>query len=697
MIGSFSIPSRIKYVLLAFCFLQAVLTKAQTDSPIKLDPIQIVARQFVDSVILRWAPVESGFWISANTQGYTIERYTLIRDGKPLAQPEKKIITATPLKPYTEQQWIPIVNNNKYAAIAAQALLGETFELDMKQASTTGIVNKVRENEQRFSIALFCADLSVATAKALALYHVDNDVNKNEKYLYRITSSHPKSGVITGSVYVSPDEEYKLPAPVKFSAEAKDNLVNLRWNQSYHKRIYTSYIVERSEDGKIFKPISDDPVSTLTPDAKEETQFQYASDSLHDISKEYHYRVKGLTPFGESGPPSEIKTVKGKNIVTALPYITSAVTADNKTITVVWDFPNEVNHLLVGFYLERSVSPSGIFDRAHEGLLDKASRTFKDNAPKQTNYYRLTAQTIDKDIIRSMTYYAQLIDSLPPSAPVGLQGLMDEYGNVTFSWEPNTEEDIYGYRVYRAYYASEEFAQLTSGPIKEAKFSDRVNIQSLNEKIHYRVMAIDNSQNHSVLSEIYSLSIPDKVPPVSPSFLPVKSKEEGVELSWMPSSSTDVVSYEIFRKAENNLWIRMTTIQANQDSLYSYIDASLKHGETRHYTIVAVDDANLKSPPAPAVTGQKKKRSIWPAVALQSPEIDRLNSKIILRWSYDETEVKLFHIYKATNDEPLKLYRSVDKREFTDRMYAGKYQYKVVAVFADGSKSEMGKGISFTF
>jgi hypothetical protein len=184
------------------------------------------------------------------------------------------------------------------------------------------------------------------------------------------------------------------------------------------------------------------------------------------------------------------------------------------------------------------------------------------------------------------------------------------------------------------------------------------------------------------------------MPPV---FLPVKSKEEGVELTWMPSSSVDVVKYELFRKGEHNEWIRLTTITASQDTLYTFNDSNLKNNELRYYTVVAVDEANLESTPAPAVIGQKLKRRIWPAVSLESPQIDRENSKMILRWSYDQAEVKLFQIYKSTNDEPLKLYRSVPSKEFSDRINPGKYQYRVIAVFADGSRSEMGQGISFIF
>jgi uncharacterized protein len=687
----------VKKSFIVICIFLSTLAEAQIDSLKILDPIQVLSRTSADSIVLRWAPIETNYWMAANKHGYTIERYTLIRDGKSLSTPERKLLTPAPLKPYPESQWEVIVNNNKYVAIAAQALLGESFELDIQRSGAANIVNKATENDQRFYIALYCADLSVTAAKALALYWADEDVKKNEKYFYRITIAGPKSGVLSGGIYVSADEAYALPAPLKFSAEVKNNTVSLRWNQSYHKGVYTSYVVERSEDGVKFNAISEDAISTLTPASLEETEYQYAIDSLKDISKEFYYRVRGLTPFGEFGPPSEVKTVRAKKIISDLPYITSAISTDNKTVTLTWDFSPEHNSSIDGFYIERSVSPSSTFTKSHDGLLPKDARLFLDTSPRQTNYYRISVQTTDKQLIRSMIYYSQLVDSIPPASPSGVQGIIDEFGNVTLSWKPNVEEDIHGYRVYRAYYTSEEFAQLTEGPVSEAKFNDRVNVQSLNEKIHYRVMAIDNNQNHSRLSEVYSLTLPDKVPPVTPMFLPIKSAEDGVNLSWMPSSSTDVSQYELYRKSDNNQWIRITVIPSNSDTLYVYKDMGLANGELRYYTIVAVDDSGLESPPSPAVAGQKLRRRVWPAVALQAPVIDRENKRMTLRWGYDQIDVKLFQVYKSINDQPLILYRSVSRKDFTDRLYDGKYHYKVVAVFADGSKSEMGEGLSFEF
>jgi fibronectin type 3 domain-containing protein len=670
---------------------------AQVDS-LNRDPLQVLARPGKDSIVLRWAPLKTDWWLQANKQGYIIERYTLVRNKKVLDQPDKKILTPAPMKPYVEAQWEKVAGNNKYVIIAAQALLGETFELDMQNnGSRASIVNKVTENEQRFSIALFCADMSVVAAQALGLYYVDKDVKTGEKYLYRIVSpgkSEPSS--VKGSAFVSPDDIYKLTPPLKFSVEAKERIVQLQWDQSHHKRTYTTYRIERSGDGKNFKPISDDPVVSLAPYNGDETELQYAIDSLPDLGEDYYYRVKGVTPFGEEGPPSEVKTVKGIKVLGDLPHITSALSIDNKTIALTWSFPEEYNEQISGFLIERSSSPAGVFNKAHEGVLGNATRSFMDATPKQTNYYRVAAQTPDKRLLKSALYYAQLVDSVPPAVPSDMKGVIDEYGNVEFSWKPNTDPDIYGYRIYRAYYKNDEFAQLTSSPIRESTFRDKVNVESLNEKVYYRVMAIDNNQNHSSLSEIYTISLPDKVPPVSPVLLPVTSREEGVDLSWTPSSSIDVVRYDVYRKTENQ-WIRLSSMNATNDSVYYYTDTNLNTEGEHYYTVIAVDDASQESPPAPAVVGQKLKRSIWPAVTIQDPLLNKENKSLTLRWSYEYTDVQLYQIYKSTDTTPLKLYRSVTTKELVDRITPGKYSYKVVAVFKNGGRSGMGEGVTITF
>jgi fibronectin type 3 domain-containing protein len=385
--------------------------------------------------------------------------------------------------------------------------------------------------------------------------------------------------------------------------------------------------------------------------------------------------------------------------VDAPPYINNATSADNRTIELTWEFPENLNEAIEGFHLERAIAPAGKYSKVNKELIAKQSRKFIDHTAEQTNYYRIIALTRDQRQVRSLDYFIHLIDSVPPSSPIGIKGAVDEHGAVTLTWTPNKEQDIFGYRIYRAYYANEEFAQLTSGPVKETTFSDKVVLKSLNDKVHYQVMAIDKNQNHSPLSEIYSLSLPDQVPPVAPVFLPVQSSVEGVSLTWVRSSSLDVTRYDLYRKAESNQWIRITSVTAKQDTLYTYKDVSLKNGEMRNYTVVAVDDAGLESPPSAPVNGSRIRRSVWPAVALADPLIDKGTGKVILKWSYEQSEIKTYQVYKSINDSPWELYRSTGaNKEFADPLTAGNnYRYTVIAVFTDGSKSEMPKGVSFTY
>lgn len=668
------------------------------DSLQVIEPVKVIANISADSVMLRWAPESFELWQDANKLGYVLERYTMARNGKVLPLPEKTILTNTPLKPYTEEGWQRIIETNKYVAVAAQALIGETFELDMEQSDAFQLISKTKENEQRFSIALYCADMSILAAKALGLQFTDTNVKKDEKYLYRIICNGTEKGPFRGSIFIDMDEPSDLPAPMDFTAEANGAAVMLRWNVSYQKNIYIGYIIEKSQDGKNFTPISEDPAIMLNETTKE-SPYAYSTDTLTDITKEYAYRIKGLSPFGKTGPPSEVIKVQSIPQVNATPFIKSAESPDNATIMIEWEFPDELAHSVKGFNVERAATASGNYQKVNSALLEAAARSYNDKAPSFNNYYRVIALSFDDKEIRSMPFYIHLVDSIPPSAPQSLEASIDDRGIVKLSWNQNTEPDIYGYRIYRAYYQSDEFAQITHEPVRQTEFTDTVQLQSLNEKIHYQIMAIDINQNHSVLSPVLSVALPDKVPPVSPVFLPVKSTPEGVELSWIPSSSTDVTQYDVYRKGDQDHWIRIAVIPSGQDSVYHYTDKNLSSNKVQVYTITAVDEAALESPPATPVSGSKINTGLDKPVQLEEPIIDRANRKVTIRWPNSESDISSFQIYKAVNDNPLTLYRTVKTNEFTDPMLriGDAYSYRILAILKDGSRSELSEEVKFIF
>jgi hypothetical protein len=93
-----------KILLIAIAGFVAVTGYAQQAAK-KSEAIQVIARPSADSVVLRWAPIGTDQWLKANRVGYTIERFTLVRNGKVVQPVERKQLTISPVKPLPEDQW----------------------------------------------------------------------------------------------------------------------------------------------------------------------------------------------------------------------------------------------------------------------------------------------------------------------------------------------------------------------------------------------------------------------------------------------------------------------------------------------------------------------------------------------------------------------------------------------------------------
>lgn len=692
---------RILFVICIAFMARISVAQVQPAGPFK-ESIAVTARPSKDSITLRWAPLYSSVWHQANEKGYTITRFTMVRDGKALDQPEKNIIINS-LQPLPLDAWEPLVKKNKYAAIAAQALYGDRFELDLKQTDVFSIINKVRENEQRFSFALFSADISSEVAKASALWFTDKKAKHGEKYLYQVSIAGVPIDSLRGSVFTSVDDAYTLPKPFGLAIEFKNQTASLRWNKNA-VGIYSAYIVERSADGKTYAPLSDVPSVTLSPTGKQETQYEYAVDSIPDTKVVYSYRVKGFTPFGDTGPPSDVVSGRGTPPVKSPPYIVSGLNLNNKTIMLSWEFDPVSNAGISGFSVERCDKPKGNFSTLEPKLLSPVTRKYEDKSPNQVNYYRITAHGLDNELYESHIYYAQLIDSIPPGIPSGLKATIDGKGKIQLSWTANSDNDIFGYRIYRANSKSEEMSQLTSAPIVQNVFQDSVNIKTLNKYVYYSVMAIDRNQNHSMPSQKLQVALPDIIKPQPPVILPVKNGETGVKLSWMPSASQDVKQYDVYRKADKSevtVWQKIATLPEVTDSIISYIDKSVENKKVYYYTVVAVDKSNLESDPASAVIGEKIDNQLQAAVQWNQPRILKEKNQAELSWRYDKENVKFFRIYKAEGTNPDILYRSLpgtDTKKLVDLLTPGKhYRYRIVAVFQDERMSAFSSPLEVNY
>jgi fibronectin type 3 domain-containing protein len=214
-------------------------------------------------------------------------------------------------------------------------------------------------------------------------------------------------------------------------------------------------------------------------------------------------------------------------------------------------------------------------------------------------------------------------------------------------------------------------------------------------------MAIDRSQNHSKLSAVLKLQLPDKVKPAPPVLLPLKSSAEGVRIPWIKSSSDDVVQYDIYRSVSGKReWQRIKVIQPTEDSVYSYFDSTSTAGITAQYTVTAIDDTGLESEPAAPASGIKLNNQLRTAVDWKDPVINKESMTVKLSWKYDLDGITAFKIYKAIDENPPATYKTIpgDKKEFQDRLQPGKkYTYRILAIFNDGFKSSLSDEISINY
>ncbi|WP_271766877.1 fibronectin type III domain-containing protein [Aquimarina algiphila] len=654
--------------------------------------IKVIARVQTDKVLLRWAATTPSSWLRGNKYGYLIERYTVLRDGNLLNPPEKKsLATAIPMP---LEQWKEAVEKNDYAAIMAQALYGETFEVEETQGGLAQIINKSREIEQRFSFALFAADLNFEASKMAALGYEDVDIKNNEEYLYKVISLVPEElmKIEPGIVTIKIKEAEPLPAPIDLIAVPDDKNILLTWEYAMFKSIYNAYFVERSENGIDFKRLGGDtPLVNLNDKPGAPARRMFYVDTLSQNNKTFHYRVIGVSPFGEQGTPSEVVSAQGIKKLSSVPHISRHEFDNNGGVIINWDFAKETENEITGFELNWAAQEKGPYKVVKTGI-PASSRKTTYAEPEPSNYFRVTALGKNNQKTTSLTAFVQTIDSIPPAAPIGLLGTVDTLGLVKLQWEANLEKDMLGYRVFRGNLDKEELSQITIDPINRTTFIDTVQVKSLNSSVFYQIVAVDKRFNMSDYSEKLRLKKPDVVPPSSPVFKGYKVDPKGIYLKWINSTSDDVVAHKLFRQRMDQSekgWLPIF----ETDTITQYIDSSIESGIKYRYAIFAEDDSGLQSVPSTPITITSQTSTDEDLIKGFSLVADRVNKNISISWRKLPEDVLEITIYKSKKDEKPILFKqmpnSTNKVIDNSISPGNTYVYSLKVITKQGNHSKM--------
>jgi fibronectin type 3 domain-containing protein len=485
-----------------------------------------------------------------------------------------------------------------------------------------------------------------------------------------------------------------LPVPTVPGFICGNKSVLLSWSQQIVGSDYTSWYVEKSADnGNTYTKTTGLPVTNISQkDNKASTT--WLTDSLKDNTTTYLYRLRGVTPFGETGPPSLPVKVKGKELLEYVPHIRRNEVDEKGELTMTWEFEQEGNDKIKGFALNQAEKEAGPYKVVMENI-PANSRVLKYDKLFPTNYFTITAVAKEGKSSLSFPVLVQPVDSTPPAAPVGVQAVIDSSGKVIISWEKNKETDMLGYKVFRTHVAGQEMSVLTDTVIFANSFRDSVNIKSLNSKVYYTVTAFDKRYNQSAFSQIITVKKPDVIPPSSPVFTEYKIVDNSVKLTWIPSGDEDVAAHILYRRNmadSSTRWQELKVLGIKTDH---YQDIAVEPGLSYSYIIIAKDSSGLESttvkpllisiPPKPEAI---KVKSLNATVYR-----DKYYLEIFWKDNLDVTAVQAYQLYKAPVGTPLSLWKvmKAGSRQSIDEQLVinTEYQYGIRVVMKDGTIGQL--------
>lgn len=635
-------------------------------SQTKSAAVMVKARAQKDKILVRWAinsPVE---WQKANKKGFTITRTTILRDGNVLPKPEKTLLTSKPLTPEPLDSWIDFVQKDNNAAIIAQSIYGESFEVTgAKEGDLAKIVNMADELDQRYTFALYAADMSFEGAVKAGWGYVDTDVKKNEVYAYQVKVF--ESPQVKEASYMIGLKDYSiLPAPTDFIAVPDDRKVLLSWDYETFKRIYTSFMVEKSSDGINYKPISNTGLVNLNDKDENPSKNMYFVDTLSVNDKVYHYRLYGITSFGEKGEVTKPITASGVDAVVTPARLVDYAIINSNEVNLEWDYPKESEGFIQGFEINLANNDRGPY-KVVSKIIPPSERKLKYKEELYpSNYFTISVVGKNNQRLTSQSMLVQPVDSIPPAKPIGLEGVIDSLGTVRLKWKPNTEKDLRGYRILRANTEGEEFVDIYHQSYIGTEYKDSVSLKMTNSKVYYRIAAEDMRYNISDPSDILVLDKPDKIPPAAPIFKDYDNKDGKVHLKWIRSYSEDVVSHSLRRREKGQeKWVEIKQIN---DTIQEFTDDRIENKKIYQYAILAKDKSNLwSSLDHSVITVSVLNFTPVKVITFSQGTADRENRKIVLSWDYAKNKGKVLglSIYKNEKGLPPTLWKELNGTVFT--------------------------------
>ena len=162
------------------------------------------------------------------------------------------------------------------------------------------------------------------------------------------------------------------------------------------------------------------------------------------------------------------------------------------------EVPREQTLEFTGVDEGRVLDADAVLDHTYSYVLERVARA------------TLDGKQVEAASAPSVTVRVDAKDVFPPAAPTGLQAVADAHaGAIDLSWQPNSEADLAGYRVYRREVGSNAPPVRISGAVEPAA-TFRDDKVAPGETYAYSVSAVDHDGNESARSPEVEEKLPQQ-------------------------------------------------------------------------------------------------------------------------------------------------------------------------------------------
>lgn len=650
-------------------------------------------------VLLRWYPKDLDTYQKCVEEGFVVERRQLgVAEGW---------TTVSPILKGSYEEIANLEKKDKEATILNMILYKDQMEERIKHEMPDSL-SKFREQYRQMTanpqaksffyvMFLLSTEFSVDIAKYSALNYLDDKVQTQQTYEYRVRPKNEKLKLNSETVKITTNKKTELPVLSQLKSLRDEKSIRFSWYLTPEMfEEYSGYNLERSEDGIHFKKVNARPIIHITTSEVDKDSCTYRSD-LPECGKKYYYRIVGLSPFGFSGKASNVVTEKCVDRYTVHPKMNTIIFNKNGEAEITWGVENPDKQEIKAFEVQRAerlhVTGVDSFEAISKRLSPKTF-SFVDKKPFKTNYYRIAAYGDEGQVGYSNIVFKYPSDTMPPSTPTGLKGIIDSAGVCTLTWNPNPEEGIRGYRVFVANDSTYEFLCATDTFLKEPKFTTKLFLGSLTNDIYYKVQAIGANYGHSALSPFIKLMKPDTIPPALIVFDEIKQNEDNsLQFSWYDSPSIDVAKVDLYRRiVPDTAWV-LADQWVGKTTSRSYTDTMRFVGEKVAYKFNIYDESGNMSV-AEMVPYQT---NILRQHCLKNLRLtkDYKEGGIYVEWSRCGCQIKLVRIFRKENGGDYKIVKAVkgnDTSYFDKSVYVGhEYEYMVLPITEKMSEPEVEK------